>query len=474
MNRILIQNPLAVATMNDSNDEFSGGHILIEDDKITSVGPNPLNAAADIVIDASQMVVVPGFVNTHHHLYQSLTRNIPLMQNQPLFHWLTNHYEVWRELTVEAVSVSARTGLLELMKSGTTTSSDHLYLFPSQTSTELIDAEIESALEIGIRFQPTRGSMSLGKSKGGLPPDDTVQSEAEIQRDTERLLTRYHDTSDGAMTRLSLAPCSPFSVTPELMKSTAKFALANDLQMHTHLAETLDEEDYCLEQFGQRPTDYVTGLGWMNGNAWFAHAIYLNDDDIAIMGETGAGMSHCPSSNMRLGSGIARIREMMTAGVPVSIGVDGSASNDSGNMLLEMRNAMLLSRLREEEFWLTARDVLRMATRGGAEVLGRSDIGQITAGKQADLALFSLDRLEYAGGLSDPVAALVFTVRTAPVDYLIVNGIVQIQVGKSTVNEAALIRSHNEIAATMLKRASQKTKIDFNTGMEKEGKNNGK
>ena len=461
MRRILIQDPLAVATMNDSKDEFTGGHILIENDKISSIGPEALDLPADEVIDASQMIVLPGFINTHHHLYQSLTRNILLMQNQSLFRWLTNHYEVWRELTKDAVSVSAKTGLLELMKSGTTTSSDHLYLFPNHTSSELIDAEIKSAGEVGVRFQPTRGSMSLGKSKGGLPPDDTVQTEAEIQADTERLLAKYHDESDGAMVRISLAPCSPFSVTPELMKSTAEFALANGLHMHTHLAETLDEETFCLEQFGDRPAKYVEGLGWMNANAWYAHAIHLNDDEIKRMAETGAGMSHCPSSNMRLGSGIARIREMMDAGVRVSLGVDGTASNDSGNMLMEIRNAMLISRLRDEPFWLSARDVLWLATRGGASVLGRKDIGQLSVGKQADIALFSMDRLEYAGGLSDPIAALVFSVRTAPVNYLIVNGSIQIKGGKTNIDEKALIRLHNEIAEKMLQNAEQKTGISF-------------
>lgn len=461
MSRILIQNPLLIATMNNSKEEFAGGHILIEDDKIISIGQDSLDIQADEVIDATGMVALPGFINTHHHLYQTLTRNIPLMQNQSLFSWLTNHYKVWRELTKEAVSVSTKTGLLELMKSGTTTSSDHLYIFPKHTSGGLIDEEIESAREIGIRFQPTRGSMSLGKSKGGLPPDDTVQTEAEIQADTERLLAKYHDDTDGAMVRISLAPCSPFSVTPELMKSTAEFALANSLQMHTHLAETLDEETFCIEQFGARPAKYVDDLGWMNSNAWFAHAIHVNDDEIKRMAETGTGMSHCPTSNMRLGSGIARIKEMMDAGVRISLGVDGSSSNDAGNMLMEIRNAMMISRLRDESFWLTARDVLWMATRGGASVLGRNDIGELSFGKQADIALFSMDRLEYAGGLSDPFASLVFSVRTAPVDVLIINGSIQINGGKTNIDEDALIQHHNKIAAEMLQKAQQKTGIDF-------------
>lgn len=461
MKTLLIKNPLSVATMNDSKEEFNGGHILIEGNTIKSIGPAEISVNADEVIDATGMVVLPGFINTHHHLYQTLTRNIPLMQNQPLFSWLTNHYEVWRELTEEAVTVSTTVGLLELMKSGTTTSSDHLYLFPNKISGKLIDAEIESAKHLGMRFQPTRGSMSLGKSQGGLPPDGTVQTEAEIQQDSERLINTYHDASDGAMVRISLAPCSPFSVTPELMRSTAEFAMSNDIQMHTHLAETIDEENFCVEEFGERPAAYVDSLGWMNPKAWFAHAIHLNDEEIKRMADTGAGMTHCPTSNMRLGSGIARIKEMMDANVRVSIGVDGSASNDAGNMLMEIRNAMMLSRLRDEEYWLTAQDVLWLATRGGASVLGRDDIGQLSVGKQADLALFSMDKLEYAGGMSDPVSALIFNVRTSPVDYLIINGKLQVRNGKTSTNESSLIHVHNKIAERMISQATKKTGINF-------------
>ena len=439
MNRILIKNAMLIALMNDAGDEIRDGYVYIEDDKIIEVGEGVFAGDADTVIDASGMVVLPGFVNTHHHLYQSLTRNIPAMQNLSLFGWLTRHYEVWRGLTEEAVYISAKTGLLELMKSGTTTSSDHLYLFPHKTSAELIDAEIRSAEELGIRFQPTRGSMSLGKSQGGLPPDDTVQTEAEIMADTKRLVRKYHDTSYGAMTRISVAPCSPFSVTPELMRETAVYALNNGLQMHTHLAETIDEQDFCVEKYGKRPCGYVDALGWMNSQAWFAHCVHLSDEEIARMGDTGVGVSHCPTSNMRLGSGIAPIKELLDAGVRVSLGVDGSASNDSGNMLAEIRNAMLLSRLRKEDCWLTARDVLSMATRGGAAALGRDDIGELSPGKQADIALFDMNRIEYAGGMSDPLAALVFCVRMAPVDYLIINGRIRITAGKSEVDESALI-----------------------------------
>jgi len=461
MSTILIKNPLMIATMNSSGDEFSGGHILLKDGMIASIGPGDFIGQADKEIDAGGMVVLPGFINTHHHLYQTLTRNIPLMQDQPLFSWLTNHYEVWRELTEEAVRISTKTGLLELMRSGVTTSSDHLYIFPRKTSSALIDAEIESAMELGIRFQPTRGSMSLGRSQGGLPPDDTVQTEAEIQQDTDRLLKLYHDESDGAMIKLSLAPCSPFSVTAELMRQTVEFAKVNNLMIHTHLAETIDEEKFCLEKTGFRPVEYMESLGWMTDFSWFAHCVHMNEKEIQMMGSRGAGVSHCPSSNMRLGSGIAKIREMLDGGVNVSLGVDGSASNDSGNMLMEIRNAMLISRLREEKYWLGARDVLTMATKGGANALGRNDIGELSIGKQADLSLFSMNHIEYAGGMSDPLAALVFSARTNPVDYLIVNGEILIDKGESKFDEAKLITEHNIISEQMIDQAKKNTGINF-------------
>lgn len=461
MSKILIKNPLLIATMNDDREEFSSGHILIEDDKIISIGKNNPDIEADEIIDASNMVILPGFINTHHHFYQTLTRNIPRMQNTALFSWLNDHYELWRELTEEGVTVSTKTAIAELMKSGTTTSSDHLYLFPQKISNHLIDAEIEVAKAMGIRFHPTRGSMSLGRSKGGLPPDDVVQTEAEIQADTERLVAKYHDDSDGSMLRIALAPCSPFSVTPELMRSTAEYAKANNLLIHTHLAETLDEENFCIDKFGKRPVEYVESLGWISANAWFAHTVHLNDDEIKLMGKAGCGVSHCPSSNLRLGSGIARIKEMIKAGISVSLAVDGSSSNDSSNMLSEVRNALLLSRLREEQPWLSARDVLWMATRGGAQVLRRNDIGQLAVGKQADIAMFSVDSLEYAGGMSDPLASLVFTVRTSPVDHLIVNGKVQLRNGKLDLDEKKHIKEHNRISAEMLKKATKNSGINF-------------
>ncbi len=461
MAKILIKNAQCVAAMDNRNTEFSGGHVYIEDHLIRSVGPEDIEVPDARVIDATGHVVLPGFVNTHHHLYQSLTRNIPWMQDLPLFDWLVNHYEVWREISGEAVRISAETGLLELMKSGVTTSSDHLYLFPNRTIPELTDEEIKAAMKLGIRFQPTRGSMSLGRSKGGLPPDDVVQSEQVIRDDTERLLADWHDDRPGAMVRISLAPCSPFSVTEQQMRETAEFASRNRLMIHTHLAETLDEEQFCIREFGHRPVGYMEHLGWLTENAWYAHMVHLNDEEIRQMGEIGVGVSHCPASNMRLGSGIARIREMLQSGLKVSLAVDGSSSNDSGNMLLEIRNALQVSRLRERTNWLTAREVLRMATQGGAAVLGRSDIGSLEPGKCADLALFSLNHLEYAGAMSDPLAALVFTGRMHPVDMLIIHGQIRISDMKTEVDERNLIARHNTIADAMLNRAQKRTGIQF-------------
>ena len=343
--KTLIQNSKYIATMNDKMEEWNGGHILIENDKIISIGKNNLKGDFDQIIDASEMVVLPGFINTHHHLFQSLTRNIPKMQNQELFDWLINHYEIWREIDEDAVAVSTQVGLLEMMLSGVSTSSDHLYLFPQKCGKNLIDIEVDAAQKLGIRFQPTRGSMSLSKKDGGLPPDDVVQTEAEILQDSKRLIEKYHNQKNGAMTRISLAPCSPFSVTAQLMKQTAELAKKENLMIHTHLAETIDEENFCIEKFGDRPAKYLENLNWIGGNVWVAHAVHLSDEEIAKMGKCGMGISHCPSSNMRLGSGIARIKEMLQAGVAVSLGVDGSASNDSSNMLSEIRQAMLLSRL---------------------------------------------------------------------------------------------------------------------------------
>jgi len=461
---ILIKNPLLCCQIDEdihSSDvlnTFSGGHIYIEGNKIISAGPEEFSGTADQIIDASRIVALPGFVNTHHHFYQTLTRNIFATQKSALFEWLITNYEIWRGISGEAIYISAKLAIAELLKSGCTTTSDHLYLFPNEAEPTLIDREIEAAREMGIRFQPTRGSMSRGKSKGGLPPDDVIQTEAQIVEDTYRLINKYHDDSFGAMTRISLAPCSPFSVTPELMKKTARIARENKLQIHTHLAETADEVNFCLEKFKMRPFEFMGSLDWIGSNAWFAHSIYLNDDEIRQAGEAQIGISHCPSSNMRLGSGIARIKEMLDAGVKVSLAVDGSASNDSSNILMEMRNAMLLSRLREPEYWLSTEEVLWMATVGGAKALGRNDIGQIAPGKCADLTLISMDRLEYSGAQRDPAAAILFCVAMNPVDWVIVNGKIIVENGRiNGLDEKALIARHQQLSDDLIAEAESKT-----------------
>ncbi|MDD3717005.1 MAG: 8-oxoguanine deaminase [Candidatus Marinimicrobia bacterium] len=460
---ILIRDPLLCCRMKadireaDPLDTFSGGHIYLEAGKILSAGPEPFRGTADMTIDASRMLVLPGFVNTHHHFFQTLTRNILATQRSELFDWLKLNYEIWRGISGEAFYISAKTAMAELMKTGCSTSSDHLYLFPRDAEASLIDREISAAGELGMRFHPTRGSMSLSVKDGGLPPEDVVQDEEAIFNDIERLVKRYHDPRDAAMLKIALAPCSPFSVTPSSMRKTVDVAEKYGLQIHTHLAETRDEEQFCLDKFGKRPFKFMQDLGWIRSNAWFAHSIYLNDAEITAAGKAAAGVAHCPSSNMRLGSGIARIREMLDAGVSVGIGVDGSASNDASNMLLEIRNAMLISRLRAPKYWLNTEEVLWMATRGGAKALGRGDIGQILPGKCADICMISMDRLEYAGAAHDPAAAVVFNAALEPVDWLLVNGEIVVKKGKITgLDEPGLIRRQQELSAALITRAEKR------------------
>ncbi len=406
-NSILLKNCLAVATVNDSDEVICDADILIEGNQISAVGKN-ISENADEIINCENKVALPGFVNTHHHLYQMLTRNLPAGQNAKLFDWLVYHYEIWRGITPEAIQISATCALAELLLTGCTTAADHLYLFPENAGGELIDAEIQAAKDLGIRFHPTRGSMSRGKSNGGLPPDDVVQTEDEILKDSIRVIDKFHDSNKFSMCRVSLAPCSPFSVTTELMRDTAKLAREKNVQLHTHLCETIDEENYCLELYNKRPLEYMESVNWLGDDVWFAHGIYFNDDEIKILGETKTGIAHCPSSNLRLGSGIAPIRKLLNAGASVGLAVDGSASNDSSNMFQELQRCMLVHRIKSGVDSMPAKDVLRIATRGGADVLGRNDIGTIESGKAADIVLFDLNSLAYAGAMSDTVAALLF------------------------------------------------------------------
>ncbi len=396
-----IKQPLATL-----NPAYAGG-LVITDSRITELlaaGQSP-SVPVDEVFDASQHVLLPGLINAHHHFYQTLTRSHPVALNKELFSWLTSLYPVWARLQPEMVEVSTQIALAELLLSGCSTASDHHYLFP-QGLEDAIDIQVAQAQQLGVRVHLTRGSMSLGQEQGGLPPQSTVQSEEVIMADSERLIRRYHDHTEGAMIRVALAPCSPFSVSTELMKMTARLAEQHQVQLHTHLAETHDETAFCQQMFGLRPVDYLESVGWLSNRVWLAHGIHFNDQEIGRLGQAGVGIAHCPSSNMLLASGQCPTLSLEAAGCPVGIGVDGSASNDGSNMITEVRQALLLQRLRYGARKITHQKVLDWATRGSAACLGRDDIGDIAAGKQADLALFRLDDIQFAGA-GDPLAALI-------------------------------------------------------------------
>ncbi|HZW04007.1 MAG TPA: 8-oxoguanine deaminase, partial [Anaerolineaceae bacterium] len=417
MPTLLIKNAALLVTMDGQRREIPGGGLFIRDGFIEQVGPTAeLPADADEVIDLSGHIVLPGLVNTHHHFYQTLTRAVPAAQDANLFNWLTTLYPIWARMTPDDIFLSAQTALAELALSGCTTASDHLYLFPNGSR---LDDEIAAVKEIGLRLHASRGSMSLGESQGGLPPDSVVDSEEHILADSLRLIQQYHDGKAGSMLQIVLAPCSPFSVTGDLMKQTAALAREYGVHLHTHLAETQDEEVFTLEKFGHRPVEYMQTLDWVGPDVWYAHSVHVNQEEIQVYAREGCGVAHCPSSNMRLASGIAPLWEFLRAGVRVGIGVDGSASNDGSHLLAEARQAMLVARLRsglmgasysgsDAPPLFTARQALEVATLGGAAVLGRKDIGSLEVGKCADLTALRLDRLAYAGALHDPVAAILF------------------------------------------------------------------
>ena len=451
MPTLLLRHASLLITMDEERRQIEDGAIFVRDNVIEAVGPTAeLPHQADRIIEAQDMIVLPGLVNTHHHLYQTLTRAVPAAQDADLFSWLVTLYPVWAELTGEAVYVSALVGLAELMLSGCTTASDHLYIFPNDVR---LDDEIRAAQELGIRFHPTRGSMSLGESSGGLPPDRVVEDEEAILADCQRVIEEYHDPEPYALCRIALAPCSPFSVTPDLMRETRKLAEAYGVRLHTHLAETLDEERFCLERFGRRPVEYAADLGWVGDDVWHAHCVHLNGGEVDLLARTGTGVAHCPSSNMRLGSGIAPIASMLAARVPVGLGVDGSASNDSSHLLAEARQALLLQRVGHGPGALTAQQVLEMATLGGAWALGRDDIGSLAPGKAADFIAFDLNRLDYAGALHDPLAALVFCTPQR-VALSVINGKVVVEDGElRAVDLGPVIERHNRISRQMLERA---------------------
>ncbi|APW38659.1 8-oxoguanine deaminase [Rhodoferax koreense] len=462
MPTLLIHNARCVATLDHPDPaqgrELFDASVFIRDHRIESIGPAAdvtpdMLTGADEVIDARGHLVTPGLVNTHHHMYQSLTRAIPGVQDAELFSWLRGLYPVWAGLTPEMVRVSTQVAMAELLMSGCTTSSDHLYIYPNGVR---LDDSIEAAHAIGMRFVASRGSMSVGQSQGGLPPDRVVESEDAILHDTRRLIETWHDTRHGAMVNVAVAPCSPFSVSRDLMRESAALARAYGVRLHTHLAENDHDIAYSLAKFNCSPAQYAQDLGWLGDDVWHAHCVKLDAAGIGLFAATHTGVAHCPCSNMRLASGIAPVRRMLDAGVPVGLGVDGSASNDGAQMLGEARQALLLARVgRSLEPYgcdhgpaeMTARDALALATRGGARVLGRSDIGHLAPGMCADLALFDLRTLSFAGGaVHDPVGALLLCA-SASAAYTVVNGRVVVREGRlATLELEPLVERHNRLA----------------------------
>lgn len=462
MGTLLIDNASTLATFDDRFTRLSQASILIRDNRIEWIGPASEAPEADRKLDATDMLVMPGMVNCHHHMYQTLTRNVPRVQESELFPWLVHLYEIWRELTPEALYYGTLVGLGELLLTGCTTTTDHFYVFPRGCPENLFDEQIRAAREIGIRFQPTRGSMSRGKSQGGLPPDEVVQTEEAILADSERVIHAYHDPDPLGRIKIALAPCSPFSVTSEVLRDTVQLARRYGVRCHTHLAETADEDAYCTEIYKMRPFDLMESLGWVGPDIWYAHCVYLNQSEIERSAATGTGVAHCPVSNLRLGSGIAPIPEMIAADVPVGLGVDGSASNDSSDMLGEVRTCMLIHRHRTGVASMTAERALMLATRGGARVLGYSDLGQLAVGKGADLIGISLRRLGYAGALHDPVAAVVFCGDSHIVDFSVVDGQVVVENGRLVhLSEEKTWQEANRIAREMVERATRRTGVDF-------------
>jgi cytosine/adenosine deaminase-related metal-dependent hydrolase len=459
---LLITNAQVIVTQDDQGRELHGGSLRIRGRQIEALWPAgqmPPGTTADEVIDAQGHAVLPGLINTHHHMYQSLTRAVPAAQNAELFGWLKTLYPIWGRLTPEMVAVSTQLAMAELLMSGCTTSSDHLYIYPNGVR---LDDSIHAAHQIGMRFHAARGSMSVGESAGGLPPDLLVEREDAILSDTQRLIEDHDDKGRYSMLRVVAAPCSPFSVSPDLMRESASLARALGTRLHTHLAENDHDIAYSLAKFGKTPTEYAESAGWLGDDVWHAHCVKLDASGIARFAATGTGVAHCPCSNMRLASGIAPVRKMLDAGVPVGLGVDGSASNDGAHLLGEARTAMLLARVGRSleplgcdhgPAEMTARDMLTVATRGGARVLGRSDIGHLAPGMAADLALFDLRTLGFAGGaVHDPVASLLLCA-PAPAAYTIVNGRVVVRQGQlANLDLGPLIERHNRLAQQLVSR----------------------
>ena len=447
---LLVQNVRYLVTCNDNNDVLENVSLLIKDGVIAQVG-NFDPVPADEVIDGSNMILYPGLINTHHHLYQYFSRNLPAVQRMELFPWLKYLYEIWKNLEEDTIYYSSITGMGELLKNGCTTIMDHHYVFPEGKSDRFLDMQFAAADALGVRFHATRGSMDLSVKDGGLPPDSVVQSIDKIMYDSEAAVKKFHDPSRFSMHQVALAPCSPFSVTADLLRETAVVARQLGVRMHTHLAETLDEERYLKERLGMRPLEYMESLGWIGSDVWYAHGIHFTDEELAYMAKTKTGVAHCPISNMKLSSGIAKIPKMLELGVPVGLAVDGSASNDGSNLLEELRVGYLLHRLNNSVTAPTGAELLKIATRGSAQVLGRDDLGSIEVGKAGDFFMVNADRLEFAGTLQD-VAAMPATVGIkGAVDYTVVAGKVVVKDGQLVnVDEYQITATANKTVAEYL------------------------
>ena len=452
---LLLKNADVLCTMSEPGEnersiesEIKGGGLFARNGIIEAVGESSsLPLIADTIIDMKGHVVIPGMVNTHHHLFQNLTRAVPAAQNSELFGWLKTLYPIWSNIGPEHVYWSTALGLAELALSGCTTSSDHLYIYPNGAK---LDDSLSAALDIGVRFHGTRGSMSIGESQGGLPPDSLTEKESFILSESQRLIETYNDSSRYAMQRVALAPCSPFSVSIDLMRESAAMARSYGVGLHTHLAENAEDIEYGLQQFGMRPGEYIEAVGWTGDDVWHAHCVQLNSEEINLFAKTGTGIAHCPCSNMRLASGIAPVRQMLDSGVKVGLGVDGSASNDSGNMLNEARQTMLLQRVNSKASSMTAREALKVATRGGASVLNRDDIGVLAPGYAADITAFKRNNVDFSGSDWDPVASLVFC-GPGKANYTIINGKIIVSEGQlTTVPMEKLIHEHNKLSHNLI------------------------
>ena len=450
--RLIIKNIKSLISCDKNDNLYESVNMLIENGVIKYIGKELYEA--DESIDATNMLVYPGLINTHHHLYQTFTRNLPKVQKMELFPWLTTLYEIWKGIDSEVIRYSSLVGMGELMKSGCTTCFDHHYVFPKGVDDTLIDTQFVAAKELGIRMHASRGSMSLSKKDGGLPPDSVVQTMDRILYDSERLVKKFHDPKEFSMNQVALAPCSPFSVTSDLMKESAKLARKLGVRLHTHLAETIDEEKFTLEKFGMRPLEYMESLGWVGKDVWYAHGIHFNDYELKILARTQTGVAHCPISNMKLSSGIARIPEMIKMGIPVGLAVDGSASNDGSNLLEEIRVAYLLHRLKSSTDAPTGYEILKLATKGSASVLGRDDIGELSVGKAADLFMINSKKLEFVGTQFDPKSILGTVGFKGAVDYTIVGGNVVVKEGKLVnIDEEKITYEANEAVERLIKKA---------------------